>query len=44
MSTVLWIIGAILVIGGIGSLFRKQWVWGIVLIVVGGLVGGFGFI
>lgn len=44
MSTVLWIIGALLLIAGILDLFRKQWVRGIVLIVVGGLVGGFGFI
>lgn len=40
----LWIIGALLVIGGIASLFRKQWLWGIGLIIVGGIVGGFGFI
>jgi uncharacterized membrane-anchored protein len=44
MSTILWIIGVLLIISGILSLFRRQLIWGIVLIVVGGLVGGFGFI
>lgn len=43
MSTVLWIVGVVLVVAGIFALFRKEWIWGIVLIVVGGLVGGFGF-
>lgn len=39
LATILWIIAAILVISGIFALFRKQIVWGIVLIVVGCLVG-----
>jgi len=39
MSTVLWIIAALLVISGIFAIIRKQLVWGIVLIVVGLLVG-----
>lgn len=39
MATVLWIIAVILVIAGIFAIFRKQLVWGIVLIVVGLLVG-----
>lgn len=39
MATLLWIIAAILVIAGIVALFRRQLVWGIVLIVVGLLVG-----
>lgn len=39
MSTVLWILAVILVIGGIVSLFRGQLLWGIVLIIVGLLVG-----
>ena len=39
MSTVLWIIAAILVIAGIVTLLRRQIVLGIVLIVVGLLVG-----
>lgn len=44
MSTVLWIIGALPVIGGIDDLFREVWVRGIVLVVVGGLIGGSGFL
>lgn len=39
MATVLWIIAVILVIAGIFAIFRKQLIWGIVLIVVGLLVG-----
>lgn len=39
MATLLWIIAAVLVIAGIVALFRKQVLWGIVLIVVGLLVG-----
>ena len=39
MAAILWIIAAILVISGIFAIFRKQLVWGIVLIVVGCLVG-----
>lgn len=39
MSTVLWIIAAVLVVSGILAIVRKQVLWGIVLIVVGLLVG-----
>ncbi|WP_199183915.1 GPGG-motif small membrane protein [Cryobacterium sp. Y57] len=39
MATILWIIAVILVVGGIFALFRRQFLWGIVLIVVGLLVG-----
>jgi predicted membrane protein len=39
MATILWIIAVILVIAGIVALFRRQMLWGIVLIVVGLLVG-----
>lgn len=39
MATLLWIIAAILVIAGIVALFRRQILWGIVLIVLGLLVG-----
>ncbi|WP_166788488.1 GPGG-motif small membrane protein [Cryobacterium sp. TMS1-13-1] len=39
MATILWIIAVILVIAGIFALFRRQVLWGIVLIVVGLLVG-----
>ena len=39
MTTVLWLIAAVLVVSGILSIIRKQVMWGIVLIVVGLLVG-----
>jgi hypothetical protein len=39
MATLLWIIAAILVIAGIVALFRRQILWGVVLIIVGLLVG-----
>ncbi|MBB3089254.1 GPGG-motif small membrane protein [Nocardioides albus] len=39
MATILWLIAAVLVIGGIVSLIRGQILWGAVLIVVGLLVG-----
>jgi hypothetical protein len=39
MSTLLWILAVVLVIGGIVTLIRGQVLWGIVLIVVGLLVG-----
>lgn len=39
MDLILWIIAAVLVIGGIVALVRSQILWGIVLIVVGLLVG-----
>jgi hypothetical protein len=39
MDTLLWIIAVILVVAGILALFRRQVLWGAVLIVVGLLVG-----
>jgi hypothetical protein len=39
MAFILWLIAVILVIAGIFALFRKEILWGIVLIVVGLLVG-----
>ncbi|MFD0559964.1 hypothetical protein FB566_0619 [Stackebrandtia endophytica] len=39
LSFLLWLLAVVLVISGIVSLFRKQFLWGIVLIVVGLLVG-----
>jgi len=39
MQTLLLIIAAVLVIAGILALFRRQILWGIVLIIVGLLVG-----
>jgi hypothetical protein len=39
MHTLLWLIAVILVVAGIFALFRRQLLWGIVLIIVGLLVG-----
>ncbi|GAA0531007.1 hypothetical protein GCM10010172_09640 [Paractinoplanes ferrugineus] len=39
MEFILWILAVILVVAGILALFRRQLLWGIVLIVVGLLVG-----
>lgn len=39
LATLLWIIAVILVIAGIVALFRRQLLWGIVLIIVGLLIG-----
>lgn len=39
MALILWIIAVILVVSGIFAIFRKELLWGIVLIVVGLLVG-----
>ncbi|HUF99446.1 MAG TPA: GPGG-motif small membrane protein [Ilumatobacter sp.] len=39
MALILWIIAVILVVSGILAIFRKELLWGIVLIVVGFLVG-----
>lgn len=39
MATILWILAVILVVSGIFAIFRKQVLWGVVLIVVGLLVG-----
>ena len=39
MALILWIIAVILVISGIFALFRRELLWGIILIVVGLLVG-----
>jgi len=39
MAFILWIIAVVLVVAGIVALFRKELLYGIVLIIVGLLVG-----
>lgn len=39
MNTLLWILAVVLVVAGIFALFRRQVLWGVVLIIVGLLVG-----
>lgn len=43
MDVVLWILGVLFVLGGIGSLLRKQIIWGAISIVIGMALGGWGF-
>jgi len=38
--TVVWIIGIVLIVAGVVSLFRGSVLWGVVLIVIGVLLGG----
>jgi hypothetical protein len=39
MELVLWILAVVLVVAGVLALFRRQVLWGVVLIIVGLLVG-----
>jgi hypothetical protein len=39
MDLILWIIAVVLVVSGVLAMFRKQVLWGIVLIIVGLAVG-----
>lgn len=39
MELLLWILAVVLVVAGVVALFRRQLLWGIVLIIVGLLVG-----
>lgn len=39
MDLLLWLLAVVLVVAGIFALFRRQILWGIVLIIVGLLVG-----
>lgn len=39
MTFILWLLAVILVVAGVVALFRRQLLWGIVLIIVGLLVG-----
>jgi hypothetical protein len=39
MELLLWILAVVLVVAGILALFRRQILWGVVLIIVGLLVG-----
>lgn len=39
MDLILWILAVVLVVSGVFALFRRQLLWGIVLIIIGLLVG-----
>jgi len=42
MALLLYILAVVLIVAGVLALFRRQLLWGIVLIVVGLIVGPFG--
>jgi hypothetical protein len=42
-ATILWVIAAVLVIVGIVQILQSQWIFGILLIVAGCLVGPGGY-
>ena len=44
MALIMNIIGALCFIAGIVALTRKQWLYGAILVIVGAVIGGFGFI
>ncbi len=39
MAFILWLLAVVLVISGIVAIVRKEWLYGVVLIVLGFLVG-----
>jgi hypothetical protein len=39
VTTLLWVLAVILVVAGVVTLTRGQWLWGVVLIIVGFAVG-----
>lgn len=43
MSFLLWILGIIMVVFGVVNVLNGAVLWGVVLIVIGCIVGGFGF-
>jgi len=43
LQNLLWIVAVVVIIGAIFSLFRGLLKWGIILLIVALLLGGFGF-
>jgi hypothetical protein len=43
LQNILWIVAGVIIIGAIFSLFRGLLKWGIILLIVTLLLGGFGF-
>lgn len=39
MALILWILAVVLVVSGIVAIVRRQYLWGIVLIVIGLIIG-----
>jgi hypothetical protein len=43
LESIVWIVMVVLIIGAIFLIFRKFLMWGIILLIVALLFGGFGF-
>ncbi len=43
LQSILWIVAVVVIIGAVFSLFRGLVKWGIILLIVALLLGGFGF-
>jgi hypothetical protein len=43
LESIVWIVVVVLVIGAVFLIFRKFLMWGIILLIVALLFGGFGF-
>ncbi len=43
LQNILWIVAVVVIVGAIFSLFRGLLKWGIILLIVALLLGGFGF-
>lgn len=43
LQNILWIVAVVVIVGAVFSLFRGLLKWGIILLIVALLLGGFGF-
>lgn len=43
LQNILWVVAVVVIIGAVFSLFRGLVKWGIILLIVALLLGGFGF-
>lgn len=44
LQNILWIVAVVVIVGAVFSLFRGLLKWGIILLIVALLLGGFGFL
>jgi hypothetical protein len=43
LQSILWIVAVVVIVGAVFSLFRGLLKWGVILLIVALLLGGFGF-
>ncbi len=43
LQNILWIVAVVVIVGAVFSLFRGLLKWGVILLIVALLLGGFGF-